>query len=66
MTRRDYELIATAVREAREQVLAALHTEEDVAVADDILDVVVGHLALRLADDNDRFDSTRFKEACEA
>ena len=57
MTKKDYELIAAAVREN-----AALTRRDDAfkaAVAD-----VAGSLAVALASDNPRFDRARFLAAC--
>lgn len=66
MTRRDYEIIATAVREGHAQAEhEADETNREVIVAiDRAVATIVGHLALRLGDDNECFDADRFKEAC--
>lgn len=54
MTRKDYEVIAKAIKDTREN-----YYPESVAVAH-----VVGVLASRLKEDNPRFDVYKFVEAC--
>ena len=62
MTRKDYELIAAAVKECRSTQNQAYY---GLWCADDrTLDTVAGVLAEKLAADNPRFDRERFLQAC--
>jgi hypothetical protein len=54
MTRKDYQLIARAIKDTRDNYYA-----ENMAIAH-----VVGVLASRLKEDNPRFDVYKFVEAC--
>jgi hypothetical protein len=54
VTRKDYEVIAKAIKDTRENYYA-----ENLAIAH-----VVGVLASRLKEDNPRFDVYKFVEAC--
>jgi hypothetical protein len=54
VTRKDYELIAKAIKDTRENYYA-----ENPAIAH-----VIGVLASRLKEDNSRFDVYKFVEAC--
>jgi len=56
MTRKDYELIAAAVRDARDDLAASPRTSG-------VVDLVAGHLATALRGTNPRFDSVRFLRA---
>lgn len=57
MTRKDYVMIADAIKRGRAQSLAEGH---DVTA---VRNVAI-EIALKLADDNGRFDCDRFLEAC--
>lgn len=59
MTRKDYELLAQAVRDALYDPSVQPSTECQRAVR-----LVACHIADDLADDNDRFDRERFLKAC--
>lgn len=64
MTRKDYVLIAKALRENRKLWEAnPLQIEETVSVAMLAIDGVVDTLANRLAEENPRFDRAKFVEA---
>ena len=54
MTRKDYQVIAQAIKDTRENYYA-----ENLAIAH-----VVGVLASRLKEDNPRFDVYKFVDAC--
>lgn len=60
MTRKDYELIARALKEARMHAIRS-DAEEGGGFW---LRVVASELALALASDNPRFDRDRFLKAC--
>ena len=64
MTRKDYELIARAVKLARPAARPADITDADMLSAHDLLDDVVLNLCELLAKDNPRFDVRRFQVAC--
>jgi hypothetical protein len=58
MTRKDYELIAATIRNARLQ--GSYHTDE----AESMRELIAAHIAHELANDNPRFDRARFLKAC--
>lgn len=58
MTKKDYILIAKAVKEARDDVQNAPHNEKY------IVSTVAFALARELEKDNSRFDRQKFIEAC--
>lgn len=57
MTRRDYELIAAAIKEARQQARDAPTYQPGVGFAQTVLEA-------RMAAQNPRFDLKRFQAAC--
>jgi hypothetical protein len=63
MTRKDFVLIAEAVKEVREKVVLTHPTEEH-DKARELLDLVTRRIAWRLGQTNDRFDYQRFQNAC--
>lgn len=63
MSKKDYDLIAAAVRAARNRVNAEL-TGGDNLVGRDVLDWVTAELELSMQVDNPRFNPERFRVAC--
>lgn len=61
MTRKDYELIAAAIKSADSDTCNALHLLESAEIA---LAIYSRHIADALAADNPRFDRARFRRAC--
>ena len=57
MTRKDYELIATAIRTEAENTKPR-------SISRDTCDTIARRMADRLADDNPQFDRDRFLAAC--
>lgn len=58
MSKRDYEMLARVIRTNRSFTRADRNAQE-------IIDGIVGDLAVALAADNPRFDEGRFVAACE-
>lgn len=58
MTKRDYETVARVIRTNR-----AFHRAD--RSAGEIIDNIVGDLAVAFASDNERFNEERFVAACE-
>jgi hypothetical protein len=58
MSKRDYENVARVMRTNRQYNLAD-------RTANEIIDNIVGDLAVAFASDNERFDEGRFVTACE-
>tara|TARA_R100001082_G_scaffold40304_2_gene21275 strand:- start:6856 stop:7077 length:222 start_codon:yes stop_codon:yes gene_type:complete len=66
LTRKDYVLIAKAIRENRKLwEVNPLQIEETVSVAKLAIDSIVATLANRLYEENPRFDRAKFIEASE-
>lgn len=63
MTRKDYTAIASAVQKARYDVDGS--DFDHLISAQLAIDLVVDRLVATLAADNERFDRTRFRAACE-
>lgn len=63
MTRKDFQLIADTVKEARSDAVAGEDHADWIASA--TLDALVRKLAKRLKNENPRFDKARFINACE-
>jgi hypothetical protein len=57
MTKKDYELIAAAFRNARKRVFINLHEQP-------IVDAHIDELCILLKQENDRFDAERFRYFC--
>ena len=62
MTKKDYERLAAAIREARASERARQVRETTTAM--DGIDTVVWELCQTLADENAQFDARKFNEAC--
>ena len=60
MTRKDYEVLAEEIRNAHE----GWGNDEDRAIARRTMFSFVENLEEYLADENPRFDSVKFREAC--
>lgn len=63
MTRKDYELIARAINEAR-YILPLPADDHAADMMGATFDVIIGTLAKRLHGDNPRFDAARFVAVC--
>jgi hypothetical protein len=59
MTRKDFEAIAKAVRNATDEAVACEMGDELTGI-----NMVVRHLAIMCAESNERFDKDRFLRAC--
>jgi hypothetical protein len=59
MTRKDFEAIATVMRNAREEAIACEMTDELTGI-----NMAVEHLATLCAESNKRFDRDTFLRAC--
>lgn len=64
MTRKDYQLIAEAIREARSISPGAVVVAPSTRYHDDGVDTAARYLASALERDNPRFDRARFLKAC--
>lgn len=63
MSHKDYELLATAIRETKAYI--GTNTPELYAIGGHgALENLAGRLAIMLAEDNSRFDVARFRRAC--
>ena len=63
MTRKDYILLATALRDAHEAIIAK-EPADSVRTLRDGADYAADYIADALAHDNPRFDRARFVAAC--
>ena len=63
MTRKDYVLIAKAIREVRKEFPQRYFEELEITKSKAIIDIIVATLSDRLAEENPRFDRAKFVEA---
>lgn len=64
MTKKDYELIALAVKTAREEEIKMGAEGKNLDIVNYALGTFVGELGKLLLKDNDKFDFDRFAKAC--
>ena len=65
MSRKDYELIAEAIRQAKELITSASMNEDDLKASLAGIHQAQHSISLRLEAENDRFDPYKFHNACE-
>ena len=60
MTKKDYELIAKAIRRVKDEILGNIGCND----LDDVVEATVDSLIYSLIQDNPRFDEDKFRVAC--
>jgi len=60
MTKKDYELIAKAIRRVKDEILGNIGCND----LDDVVEAAVDSLIYSLIQDNPRFDEDKFRVAC--